>query len=174
MAPQPQEHPVDLADVRLLGRLRSGEPEALNALWMRWRDPIWSTCAAMTGDRGVAVDLLRAVYSELGRECRGWSAPLPVACFVAAHTWRVVGARLELPGLTGITPTVPFAMAPPDPGAVATLVAGIEPNVRLVYLLDLFFACPAAGLARLVGVSEQVLRGARSQASWALVARRSA
>jgi len=61
-----------------------------------------------------------------------------------------------------------------DPGEVVRRVSEFDPSVRLVYLLDLFFTCPAAGLARLTGLDEQVIRDARITACWALVAGRPA
>jgi hypothetical protein len=55
---------------------------------------------------------------------------------------------------------------------IAARVAGIPGTPRLVYLLDLFFGCPADELARLTGLPEESLRDARADATFRMLGAR--
>ncbi len=164
---------VDLAERRLIARLRRGEPGALAELWGRWGPAAWSVCAAMAGGPGdeAAKRLLLRVYEALPREAAGWTPDRPLSCRIAGLVYRVVVDGLELRARTGIEAAVPTRFAAPAVPEIAGRIAALEPYLRLVYLLDVFFDCPAAALAELAGVAEPDIRAARAAAAWALVAR---
>jgi hypothetical protein len=123
----------------------------------------------MTDTQDAAVALLRQVYVELPRASRGFDAQAPICCGVAAWLWRDIGGVLELPPLGGIEPVPPDRYAELAPAQVAARLGALEPNVRLVYLLDLYFGCPVGRLSDLVALPEVDLRAARTQAVWGLL-----
>jgi len=161
---------VSLADARLLTRARSGDPRATAEVWTNWRNPLWSVCRAMAADKAEAIELLKELYADLPRAVRGWARDEPLCCLVATWAFRRLHASLELTDLTGIAVTVPETVATPDAALVSERLDRISPQVRLVYLIDLFFGCPASTTADLLGVSEQDIRQARSSAAWSMVA----
>ena len=161
--------PVSLADRRLVERLRRGEPGAADELWVARRDAVWAVCRAMADSRDAAVALLQQVYLELPRAGRGFDPQAPVCCGVAAWLWRDIGGLLELPPLVDIEPVPPDRHAELSPAQVVGRLGALEPNVRLVYLIDLYFGCPVGRLAELVAIAEPDLRAARTQAVWGLL-----
>jgi hypothetical protein len=160
---------IALGDVRLGRRLRVGEPAAFQILWLKWRDQCWSVCSAMSHDRAESVALLGGVYTGLPGVFRGHPGSCPLCCLVAGHVYSVVQRNLELPPLGGIGINVPSAVDTPDSALAARRVAAMSPNLRLVYLVDLFFGCPAANTAALTGANEDDVRAARSTAAWSVV-----
>lgn len=161
---------LSLADARLVRRLRSGETAAFQALWAAWRDRCWSVLRPMAASREEAVGLLRAVYLGLPQAVRSWPTDTALCCLVGGHVFRVARCELELPPITGIDAPVPLALSAPDREGVARRVAAMPANVRLTYLVDLIFGCPAATTAALVGEDEHQLRLARAQGAWSIVA----
>lgn len=159
-----------LAEARLVRRLQAGEPGAFQELWGGWRDRCWSVISPMAEDRDQAVALLRDVYLGLPIAVRGWPLDTPLCCLVGCHVFLGVHRGLELPAIAGIEADIPPVLAAPDKAGVAGRIAAMPPHVRLVYLVDLFFGCPAATTAALVGQDEHQLRLARSKAAWSVVA----
>lgn len=166
----PKVQTVSLADVRLLTRAKAGEPAAIAEIWQQWRNPLWSVCRAMADDKGGAIELLRALYAELPAAVRGWARDTALCCHVATWVFRRLGAILELPALSSIEAPAPHAVEVPSQEEAARRLARLSPRVRLVYLIDLFFGCPASTTASMLDVSELDLRHARSKAAWSLVA----
>ena len=160
---------ASLADRRLLHRLQAGEPAAFAALWADWRDAAWSACRAMQPDRDRAVGLLTRIYRELPRSARGWDARHPLCCLMGAHVFQSLGAALQLDLPAGIDPDIPPSVRAPTPQEVQARLSSLDPAVRLVYVADLLFGCPATTLAALLAVDEQQLRAARSAAAFAVV-----
>jgi DNA-directed RNA polymerase specialized sigma24 family protein len=161
---------ISLADARLLQRLRRGDPDAVRVLWDDAKDDLWSVCAAMTDDR-VARDLLKDLYEGLWRETRGWRNDHAICCLLASYAWRRIAAVLELPPLRGIGGDVPSMLECPNEEVLRARIAGLSGPVRLVYLLDLFFACPLDVLAELTSLQASTLREARAEATFALLRR---
>lgn len=161
---------VSLADVRLLNQARSGDPAAVRQLWTQWRTPMWSVCRSMAADKAEAVALLQALYAELPLAVRGWARDEPMCCLVGTWVFRRVSASLELERVAGIEVHAPQTVCAPTRADAAVRIARLSPPVRLVYLVDLFFGCPASTTAALLGVDELDLRHARSAAAWSVVA----
>lgn len=162
------ESVVSIADMRLIQRLRQGEPDAFGVVWNTWRGRAWSACRAMTEDRDGAVALLSAVYRGLPRAVRGWDAAYPLCCLVSTHLYRTIREDLELLPLSGITVAVPTEVRAPDADQARARLHRLEPSVRLVYIADLFFGCSASILAELAQETEQDLRDARAVAAYAV------
>ncbi len=162
--------PVSMAEARLIQRLRRGEPAAWEALWGAWRDRCWSVVAPMGRDRAHAVALLAEVYRTLPGVVRSWSPGTPLYCLVGVHTYTTVAAAMELGTIDGIDIGVPTATHTPSADDAVRTLASLPDHVRLVYLLDLFFGCPAGTTATLAGVDELDLRHARARAAYAIVA----
>lgn len=162
-------HAVSLADVRLLKRAQAGEPAAHAQLWADWRDTIWSTCRAMTASDVTARALLDAHYQHLPTAVRQWPRDQPLCCLVAHWSHARIHQFLQLPPLTGITMPAATRAAPPLAKDIPTRLALVPPAIRLVYLLDLFYGCPAPTMASLLGVAETELRLARATAAWTLL-----
>lgn len=163
------ELPVSIADARLIQRLRRGEPAAWDELWGAWRNRCWSVVSPMGRDREHAISLLREVYRTLPGAVRGWSPGTPLCCLVGVHTYAVVAGAMELSSIDGIEVHVPEETHTPSPDHAVRTLASMPDHVRLVYLIDLFFGCPAGTTAALAGVDENDLRHARSVAAYAIV-----
>lgn len=161
--------PIALEEFRLLSRAKVGEPAALAAVWRNWRNAIWSICLAMARDREHALSLLKTLYGELRSVIRGWTTDTTPCCLVATWIFRRLHALLELPDLQSIDAPAPRAVSVPGHQQVAARVARLSPGLRLVYLIDLFFGCPAQKTAAILGVDEVALRHARAIAAWDLV-----
>lgn len=161
---------ISMQDARLIARLRRGEREALAGLQEDWRDEIWSVCGAMTGSEGEARALVQTVWRSLRDETRVWSATTPLCCQLAGLVCRVIVERLSLPQPDA--EEMPFRFAERDVEAqeVAARVRQIPPATRLIFLLDLYFGCPADALAAATGVPVGAVRYARSAAIWRMVA----
>ena len=158
-----------MEDTRLLTRLQRGERAAFEDLWQRWRGAVWSVCVAMCAERSDAVALLQAVYGSLPRSVPGWAAPTPLCCHLGAHVFRVVHAQLELSPVVGIDVPTAGAVRVPDAATARDVLLRVEPHVRLVYLIDLFFHCPAPTLAQLLELDANDLRHARGMAAWRVI-----
>lgn len=161
---------VSLADARLLHAARSGAPHAAAAIWKQWRTPIWSVVLAMTQDKARALAELRELYQDLPSAARQWSPQEDLCCHISAWVFRRLQHSLELPEVAGIEVVVPHAVASPTQSQAAERIRSLAPQIRLVYLIDLFFRCPASVTAGLLGIAENDLRHARSNAAWAVVA----
>lgn len=161
---------VSLEDARLLQRIRRGEPDGILRAWDESKDELWSVCVAMTKDESEALELLRDLYDGLWSETRAWRTDVAICCSMAAYAWRRLQARLQLPPLGGIDRDVTFTLEVPGADGVAARVAAISGPIRLVYLLDLFFGCPADELARLTQLAEESLRDARADATFRMLA----
>ena len=161
---------VSLEDAKLLQRIRRGEPDGVLRVWNDNKDELWSVCVAMSRDETEALDLLRDLYDGLWSETRGWRTDAAVCCLLAAYAWRRLQALLQLAPLGGIDRSVSSTLEVPGADAVAARVAAIPGPVRLVYLLDLFFGCPADELARLTQLGEDALRDARAAATFRILA----
>ncbi len=157
-------------EVRLIRRLRDGDAAAFQELWGAWRDRCWSTIRPMVASREEAVMLLRDVYLGLPGAVRGWPDDVPLCCLVGCHVYSAVRRGLELPSIAGIQAHVPPSLAVPNSDGVARKISTMPASVRLTYLVDLFFGCPAATTAALLNEDEGQLRQARSQGAWAVVA----
>jgi DNA-directed RNA polymerase specialized sigma24 family protein len=163
---------VALEDARLLQRVRRGDPEGVEQLWDGAKDDLWSVCVAMTPDGDRALDLLRDLYDGLWSETRAWRVDAAICCLVAAYAWRRLQAVLQLEPLAGIDRGVSSTLQVPGADAIAARLAAIPGSTRLVYLLDLFFACPADELARLTALQEDALRDARADATFRMLGAR--
>lgn len=161
---------ISLSEARLVQRLRRGEPAALQELWARWRGPVWAVCRSMSADRASGVQLLAGLYAELGAQARAWQEDQPLCCAVAAWVLTGVKRELQLPDPTGIHAPLPDAAQRVDRPTAQRRLASLPPEIRLVYLVDLMFRCPASLTAELTGWSEDQIRAARANAAWALVA----
>jgi hypothetical protein len=161
---------VSLDDARLLQRVRRGEPDGVLRVWDGAKDELWSVCLAMAPDR--ALELLQDLYDGLWSETRAWRADVAVCCLVAAYAWRRLEALLQLGPIPDIDRSVPSALEVPSADQIAARLAGVPGTARLVYLLDLFFGCPADELARLTGLREEALRDARADATFRVLAAR--
>lgn len=124
----------------------------------------------MTADAAHARALLQDVYACLPMAARGWSLDAPVCCQLSQLLWERLHRALELAEPVGISVTPPTTTAAPSLATVSSRLAAVPPELRVIYLLDLFFRCPAATLARLSGWSEQDVRNARATVAWRLVA----
>jgi hypothetical protein len=160
---------ISLAEARLLQRVRSGEPDGILRVWDDAKDDLWSVCVAMSSDEAQALELLRDLYDGLWSETRGWRSDVAICCLLAAYAWRRLQALLQLPPLGGIDRSVASTLEVPGVDAVAARVAAIPGPMRLVYLLDLFFGCPADELARLTQIHEEALRDARADATFRML-----
>jgi len=154
----------------MVRRLQSGDPAAFQELWGAWRDRCWSTIRPMVASREEAVMLLRDVYLGLPGAVLGWPADVELCCLIGCQVYSAVRRRLELPSIVGIQAHVPPTLAVPNRDGVARKISTMPPSVRLTYLVDLFFSCPAAMTAALVNEDEGQLRQARSQGAWVVVA----
>jgi hypothetical protein len=163
---------VSLEEARLLQRIRRGEPDGVDRVWDDAKDDLWSVCVAMAADETEALGLLRDLYDGLWGETRGWRTDVATCCLLAAYAWRRLHALLQLAPLGGIDRSVSPTLEVPGADAVAARVAAIPGPVRLVYLLDLFFGCPADELARLTQIHEDELRDARAAATFRILAAR--
>ena len=161
---------VSLEEARLLRRVRSGEQDGILRVWDDAKDDLWSVCVAMARDEAEALELLRDLYDGLWSETRGWRSDVAICCLLAAYAWRRLQALLQLPPIAGIDRNVSSTLEVPGADAVAARVAAIPGQVRLVYLLDLFFGCPADELARLTQLQEEALRDARADATFRMLA----
>ena len=161
--------PVALQEFRLLTRAKSGEQAALAEVWRTWRNAIWSICLAMARDQEHALSLLKALYGDLRSVIGGWTPEITPCCLAATWIFRRLHGLLELPELQSIDAPAPRAVAVPSQHQVAARVARLSPGIRLVYLIDLFFGCPAQTTAAILGVDEVALRHARATAAWDLV-----
>jgi DNA-directed RNA polymerase specialized sigma24 family protein len=161
---------ISLEEARLLQRVRRGEPDGILRAWDDAKDDLWSVCVAMANDETEALELLRDLYDGLWSETRGWRADVAICCWMAAYAWRRLQALLQLPPLGGIDRNVSSTLEVPGADAVAARVAEIPGPTRLVYLLDLFFGCPADELARLTQIHEEALRDARADATFRMLA----
>ncbi|MCB9780759.1 MAG: hypothetical protein H6742_19480 [Alphaproteobacteria bacterium] len=162
--------PVSLADARLVQRLRQGEPAAFDELWAQWQRPIWSLCNAMADDRAQALSLLQDVHGALSLACRGFAPDVSLCCHVSSLVYRRLQQRLELAPLDGIDIDVPAHTGPPPRAQLAARLRAVPAELRVVYLLDVFFHCPAGTLSQLLQCSEVDVRHARAQVAFALVA----
>ncbi|NOY25931.1 MAG: hypothetical protein GXP62_08680 [Oligoflexia bacterium] len=160
---------VSMQDARAISRLKAGDGAALTDLWTRWKTPIWSLCRGMASDVEHARELLRDIYVHLPPAARGWSLDAPVCCQVSALVWSRLQRRLELRAPDGIDVHIPDHAAAPSRTVIAGKLAAIDPELRVIYLLDVFFRCPAATLARISGWGEADIRTARAAAAWQLV-----
>jgi len=142
----------------------------MSDLWTSWRNPLWSLCVAMAADNTQAIDLIKDLYADMPSAVRGWARDEPLCCLMATWAFIRLRANLELPALAGIEVTVPATVEAPDAASISDRVNRLTPQVRLVYLIDLFFGCPASTTAALVGASERDLRQARASAVWSIVA----
>lgn len=172
MSPPPAAVPLSLAEARLVQGVRRAEPAALQAVWDEWKHATWSVCKAMEPEPEGARRLLLAVYRSFPRQARAFSTDHPLCCQVGALVHLVLADELGLPELSEEEPEPPAALRGLGGGDVAARLAGIAPELRLVYLLDLFFHCPSAETSSLTGISESALRSARSRVAWALIAER--
>ncbi len=161
---------VSLAEARLVTQAKAGETAALAQIWADWRTPLWSICLAMADDKPHALELLRALYAELPVVVRGWSRDTSLCCLVATWVFRRLHATLELAQLESIDAPAPAVVSVPSRKVVAERIARLSPRIRLVYLIDLFFGCPADTTAAILQVDEVALRHARAVAAWSLVA----
>lgn len=123
----------------------------------------------MSADLVQARALLQDVYVHLPVAARGWTLDAPVCCQVSELLWRRVTHLLELAAPAGIEVSMPDATAALSSRDVAGKLAAIPPEQRVFYLLDIFFRCPSATLARLAGCAEADVRAARAAAAWMLV-----
>ena len=161
---------VSLADARLLTRARAGEPSALTEMWTAWRGPLWSVCRAMAPQEAHAFELLKDLYGDLPTAVRDWARDESMCCLIATWAFGRLQTSLELAVATGIPVSVPERVVTPDPALVLRRVEALSPPVRLVYLIDLFFGCPASTTARMLGITEAQIRTARASAAWSMVA----
>lgn len=161
---------ISLADVRLLRRLRTGEPAAVAELWGAWRGKLWAVCQAMAPERADAVALLASLYGQLPAAARGWREDRPICCLLAGWMLPLIARALELPPVSGIHSPPPARVQRVGAAALPARLAALPPALRLVYLVDLMFCCPAATTAELSGLAEDQVRAARSAAAWSLVA----
>ena len=113
--------------------------------------------------------LLLEAYEDLPTLCRSWTPSAGICCHISGWLYRRVAAQLELAQLSGIQLVPPTSFAPPAPDAVPRLLRSAAPEMRLVYVLDLFFGCPAGQLSSLIEVSEAQLRDARTAVVWHLL-----
>lgn len=158
-----------MQDARLIARLRRSEREALAGLQETWRDAVWSICCAMAARGQDPGALASAVWRGLKDDARGWSANRAICCHLAGLVARVLVRRLDLPqpDLEEFEPRAADHLV--EAHEVLALVAGFPPANRLVFLLDLYFECPADALSDATGVLEPALRAARSTATFRLV-----
>ncbi len=163
---------VSLEDAKLLHRVRRGEPDGIERVWQDAKDDLWSVCVAMADDESEALGLLRDLYDGLWNETRGWRADVAICCLIAAYAWRRLQTLLQLPPIGGIDRSVSSTLEVPAADAVAARLAAIPGPARLVYLLDLFFGCPADELARLTALQEDALRDARADATFRMLGAR--
>lgn len=158
-----------MQDARLIARLRRGEREAIAGLQETWRDAVWSICCAMAPRGEVPGALASAIWRGLKDDARGWSANRPICCHLAGLVARALVRRLDLPQPDQES----FPPSPADHAVeaheVLALVATFPPANRLVFLLDLYFECPADALSDATGVLEPALRAARAAATFRLV-----
>lgn len=162
--------PVSIVEARLVQGLRRGDPAAFDALWTRWKRPIWSLCNGMADDRAHAQALLQDIYGALGTDCRGWSPDVSLCCHVSSLVYQRLQQRLELPQLDGIDIDVPEHTGTPTRADVQARLRAVPPELRVVYLLDVFFRCPAGTLSQLLQCEENDVRHARARVAFALVA----
>jgi DNA-directed RNA polymerase specialized sigma24 family protein len=160
---------ISLDDARLLQRLRRGEPDGFETVWERAKDDLWSVCVAMSDGEPEARGLLEDLYEGLWSETRAWRVDAAICCLVATYAWRRISALLELPALGGIDKGVMPPFEVPSADAVTARIVQIPRPIRLVYLLDLFFGCPADELARMTSLQEAALRDARAAATWRML-----
>lgn len=162
--------PVPIEDARLISRLRAADRGALDELWVSWRAPTWAVCRGMGGEPERARALFDDIQAQLPGAVRGWSLESPVCCQLSRLVWRRLEARLELPRPAGIEASVPARTATPSRDEVARRLSRVPPELRVIYLLDVFYRCPARTLAALSGWAELEVRKARAAVAWALVA----
>ncbi len=158
-----------MQDARLIARLRRGEREALTSLQEQWRDAVWSVSCAMTGSEREAQSLVQAMWRSLRDDTRGWSANTPLCCQLAGLLCRLIASRLDLPQPDAEGFSLRYAQRAIPAEEIAATIPTIPPATRLVFLLDLFFECPADALAHATGVPEPSVRHARSAALWRFV-----
>lgn len=158
-----------LAEARLIRRLGRGDSAALDALWTRWRNPVWSVLRGVSPDHASALALLEHVYRALPEAARTWAPDHPLACLVAGWVLRSTSQAMGISwdGELDQTHSNGAAAEVDGPEEVRRLAA-LPPGVRLAYLLDLFFECPVATTAGLGGASEAAVRGRRSAGAWAV------
>jgi len=160
---------VPLDDARLIARLRRGDPAALSELWEGWKTRVWAICRGMATDTDQARALLQDLYGTLPGTVIGWSLDAPVCCQLSRHTWSRLHACLELETPAGIPLSVPDQTRAPAAAEVGARLAEVPPELRVIYLLDIFFRCPAATLAALSGWQERDVRNARAMVAFHLV-----
>ncbi len=160
---------ISMQDARLIARLRRGEREALAGLQEEWRDAVWSVCSAMTGSEREAQSLVQAMWRSLKDDTRGWSATSPLCCQLAGLLCRLVASKLDLPQPDEEGFVLRYAERTVHAQDVSAMLPTIPPSTRLIFLLDLFFECPADALAHATGVPEPAVRSARSAAIWRFV-----
>lgn len=172
MSPPSAAAPLSLVEARLVQGVRRADPGALQEVWDTWKHAAWSVCRAMAPDAEAARLLLVAVYREFPRQARTFTTEHPLCCQVGALVHLVLAAELDLPELSEVQPEPPVQPRAPEGDELARRLAALPPELRLVYLLDLFFHCPSAETSSLTGISETALRHARSRVAWALVTER--
>lgn len=162
---------ISMEEARIIARLRRGEREALAGLQEEWRDAVWTLCLAMTSGERDAQALVQGVWKTLREEARTWSAHAPLSCQVAGLVCRVIARRLNLPQPGEAAHTLQVAERVVAAHELRAVLDGVPAELRLVFLADLFFACPVDALSEFVAVPEAALREARAAVCWRLVPR---
>lgn len=160
---------IPLDDARRLAGLRRGDPGAVADLWDEWKTRLWAICRGMAADPDQARVLLADIHHSLPSAVIGWSLEVPICCQLARHTWSRLHRHLQLAEPDGITLSVPDRTRSPAASEVAARLAELPPELRVIYLLDVFFSCPAAILAALSGWDETQVRRARAAVAFHLV-----
>ncbi len=164
---------ISLAEARLLRDLRGGKAAAAHEVWERFRSPIQAVCRGMGDGSGETVvewralfDGLRAGFQETARH---WPVDRPLCCLVGAWVFTALAGRLNVGSLVGVQVSIPRVVRAPSIDEVPERLGRLSPAVRLVYLVDLYFGCPASLLAEISGQPEVGLRMARAVGAWGMV-----
>lgn len=148
-----------LTDAELASRLRGGDTSALEEIYRRYGDEIFSTALRILASPVEAEDILQDVFVGLARSldryCESgsfgaWLRRVAVRTALMSYRQRVTRARVESRGASVST------AAPRDPAdvvAARSLILGLPDKLRVVFLLKEIEGYSHVEIGALLGIS---------------------
>ncbi len=167
------------ADSELLGRLRAADPGAFDALYSRYRGPLFAFLVRLTGRRWLAEDLLQETWLRLARSAtdlpedthvRAWLFTVARNLFISYRRWALLDAdRLRELGLLpkrSSDADCPFewTAATEAEQRLETALARLPLDQREVLLLVAVERLEPAEAAGVLGLKPEALRQRLSRA----------
>ncbi|MDF1701317.1 MAG: RNA polymerase sigma factor [Planctomycetota bacterium] len=175
------------ADQQLMARVRDGDREAFEALYLRFGSPVMRFLYRLCGDRVLAEDLTQDVFLKVWRAAAGWRPLGKVGTWLFQiakhHWWNEAAKRRRRAAIQGSPWTAQAAAdarderaTPPTERvtrvewarAVEAALAALSPKLRLVFVLVRLEGVSYAETAEIAGIPVGTVKSRAAAAEAAL------